>query len=84
MVREEFISLINDNLILQWIESNITNFSPRQAALVLGRVILWVVFDEETSKIIHPNIVDRIKTLVWATDVRQELGRSNPVEKIYK
>ena len=47
-------------------------------------MILWVVFDEETSKIIHPNIVDRIKTLVWATDVRQELGRSNPVEKIYK
>ena len=72
LTRVEFSNLINDNLILQLSGSNITNLFPRQVALVLGVLILWAVFEEEISKIIQPNIVDRIKRQGCATDIRLE------------
>ena len=53
VVREEFSNLINDNLILQLIGSNITNLFPRQAALVLGRVILWAVLTKRLAKLFN-------------------------------
>ena len=45
-------------------------------------MILCAVFDKEISKIIQPNIVDRIKRHVCATDVRLKSERNNPVEKV--
>ena len=79
-VRVDFSNLINNNLILQLIGSNITNLFPRQAALVLDCMIFWAVFDKEISKIVQPNIVDRMKRQICAIDVRLESGRNNPTE----
>ena len=78
-VKEKFSNLINDNLILQFTGSNITNLSPRQVALVLVPVILSASFDKEISKIVQPNLIDRIKRQVYLSDVRLESGISNPV-----
>ena len=75
MVRQEFSNLINDNLILQLNGSNITSFSIRLCDFV-------GVFDKDINKISQPNIVDRRKRQVCATDIRLESGRSHPVEKV--
>ena len=45
-------------------------------------MILCAVFDKEISKMIQPNIIDRIKRQVCAIGVRLESGRSCPVEKV--
>ena len=43
-VRKEFVSIITVNLIFQSVGANISNLFPRQVALVLARVIIWVVY----------------------------------------
>ena len=78
MVREDLN--IDEDLILSFVGSNISSYFPRQVALVLGRVLLWAVYDEETSELICQQVVDRVKSSVQATNRLIESG-VNPVKK---
>ena len=79
MVREGLN--MDEDLILSLVGSNISSYFPRQVALVFGCVLLWAVYDEETSELICQEVVDRVKLSVQAANRVIEPG-VNPVEKI--
>ena len=67
---------ITDEVILNHVCRHITSLLPRQISLVLGRALLWAIYDEETSQ----QIEDWIKNRAKSTPNIMDSG--NPIAKI--
>ena len=69
---------INENLILQCVETNTLSFFPRQVSLVLGTALIWAVYDDEVSELVESVKVERIKRIILNANENMEVG-TNPI-----
>jgi len=54
-------SNITDEWILENVASNIVLICPRRVGVVLGRALLWEIFDKDMSKVLLGSMVDGVK-----------------------
>jgi len=74
-------SNVTDEWILENVSSNIALLCPRQVSVVLGRVLLWAICDEEMSSKIPASVVDRVKRLTRTFDPNLD-EHVNPIKKV--
>ena len=75
-------SRISDDWILEHVSRNIAQRFPRQLAIVLGKALLWGICDEEVSKFIDNEMVERVRADVRAVQNSFATNGTNPVNKI--
>ena len=74
---------ISEDWILEHVDPMIASRYCRSVALVLGRALLWRVFDESESLVVPDNICQRVKGAYRDLGERCQLPvGENPVEKI--
>lgn len=74
---------ISEDWILSHVVPMIATQYDRYVALVLGRALLWRVFDEVESRVVPTAIVERVKNAYADLGQRNTLqGGENPVEKV--
>lgn len=74
---------ISEDWILSHVVPMIAAQYDRYVALVLGRALLWRVFDEVESRVVPTAIVERVKNAYADLGQRNTLqGGENPVEKV--
>ena len=72
---------ISDDWILRHVCPQIESKFPRKTSIVLGRALLWAIYDEELGDIIDPQLSERVKTA--ATQVASRLPPlTNPIRKV--
>ena len=72
---------ISDDWVLDNVAIHIARHFPRGVALVLGKALLWGVFDESISSVIEDEIVSRIKRAAARLNSNHPVG-TNPIRKI--
>ena len=74
-------SRMSDNFILENVSQNIHHYFPRHIALVLGKALLWAIYDNEISPHIDIGMVNRVKAA--ARSLHSSLAPDvNPVIKV--
>ena len=73
-------SNVTDEWIIENVSSNIALLCPKQGSVVLGRALLWDIFDEDMSKILPASMVDRVKRLMRSLDPNM-IEHVNPIKK---
>ena len=74
-------SSVTDEWIVQNVSPNIARLCPRQVAVVLGRALLWAIYDEEMSNVVPASMVARVKTIMSTFDPHLP-EHVNPIKKI--
>ena len=69
----------------EWIKNNVVPFSATKlhptVALILGKALLWAIFDDNANKWVSETVKNRIKTAYSNLNNNLEEG-SNPVERV--
>ena len=73
---------LTDQWVLENIGNNIAKVFPYMVAIVLGKALLWAIFDKETSKILDESMVARVRDSVNRLTSRVLNVGVNPVEKV--
>jgi hypothetical protein len=74
---------ISEDWIIQYVDPQIASRYCRPLALVLGRALLWRVFDDNESHVVPPHICHRVKSAYRDIGDRCQLvAGENPVEKV--
>jgi hypothetical protein len=56
---------ISDNWILQYVVQRIASHFPRAVALVLGRALLWLVFEDRNAARDDKYLQEELSGQVW-------------------
>ena len=75
-------SRMSDDWVLEHVSRNIAQRFPRQMAIVLGKALLWGICDEEVSKFIDSQMVERVRADVRALENDYVRNGTNPVKKV--
>ena len=72
---------VSDDWILQNVCPNVGSIYPRRVAVVLGRALLWAIYDQAFSEILDQELCVRVKTVANQLNSRLEPS-ANPIRKL--